>query len=401
MDYYDDDLSPADSLITLQAADIILATSLHGREWTARVAADKQAATDDPERLPERADDKAALIDASTIMAAQPWKGRKASPDQTQAFPRIGVHLDTGQAVIGVPAPIQRATALLAAHLSPPRRYADHRRNDGQLRHWRDERHLPRPLAGRASPPSSPVDHALSERRIGLDDGAPMIALDYFDHQTSVFEAEFLEALAKAYGGAMDAVDINALIAALEAGDEAALAKILDLDEGVHSGLAVAFSSGLFFALLGNAVIAMKTFANRHKSIVNPNAEVNQLREDIERNILQPMTRRSYEAITTAYRELQKSDMTARAKAILIVRSIAMAPDQARSAAHFARALHEALTAKDRSVQDGKTYATPATAKTDHPAAHEAPQRRPTVGTTKRFRKRPDRRRNDNPSTAT
>lgn len=190
-----------------------------------------------------------------------------------------------------------------------------------------------------------------------------MIALDYFDHQTSVFEAEFLEALAKAYGGAMDAVDINALIAALEAGDEAALAKILDLDEGVHSGLAVAFSSGLFFALLGNAVIAMKTFANRHKSIVNPNAEVNQLREDIERNILQPMTRRSYEAITTAYRELQKSDMTARAKAILIVRSIAMAPDQARSAAHFARALHEALTAKDRSVQDGKTYATPATAK--------------------------------------
>ena len=42
----------------------------------------------------------------------------------------------------------------------------------------------------------------------------------------------------------MDAVDINALIAALEAGDEAALAKILDLDEGVHSGLAVAFSSG-------------------------------------------------------------------------------------------------------------------------------------------------------------
>lgn len=118
MDYYDDDLSPTDSLITLQAADTTLATSLQGREWTARVAADKQASTDDPERLPERADDKAALIDASSIMAAQPWKGRKASPDQTQAFPRIGVHLDTGQAVIGVPAPIQRATALLAAHLS-------------------------------------------------------------------------------------------------------------------------------------------------------------------------------------------------------------------------------------------------------------------------------------------
>lgn len=118
MDYYDDDLSPDDSLITLQAADSILATSLHGREWTARVTADKQAATDDPERLSDRADDKAALIDASAVMAAQPWKGRKASPDQTQAFPRTDVHLDTGAAVIGVPAPIQRATALLAAHLS-------------------------------------------------------------------------------------------------------------------------------------------------------------------------------------------------------------------------------------------------------------------------------------------
>ena len=45
-------------------------------------------------------------------------EGTQSLPDQTQAFPRIGVHLDTGQAVIGVPAPIQRATALLAAHLS-------------------------------------------------------------------------------------------------------------------------------------------------------------------------------------------------------------------------------------------------------------------------------------------
>ena len=36
MDYYDDDLSPIDSLISLQAADTILATTLHGREWTAR-----------------------------------------------------------------------------------------------------------------------------------------------------------------------------------------------------------------------------------------------------------------------------------------------------------------------------------------------------------------------------
>lgn len=118
MEYYDDDLSPHDSLITLEAADTILATSLHGREWTARAAIDKQAIFDDPERLPDRADDKAALIDASTVMAAQPWKGRKASPDQAQVFPRVAVHIDTGAAVIGIPMEIQRATALLAAHLS-------------------------------------------------------------------------------------------------------------------------------------------------------------------------------------------------------------------------------------------------------------------------------------------
>ncbi|MCK6103330.1 phage minor head protein [Brevundimonas sp. EYE_349] len=190
-----------------------------------------------------------------------------------------------------------------------------------------------------------------------------MIALDAFDQRAAVFEAEFLEALAQAYGGAMDAVDINAVIAALEAGDEAALANALNIDEGVHSGLTVALSSGLFYALLGNIVIAMKGFASRHKSRVNPSADIARLREDIERSILQPMARRSYEAITTAHRELQKGDMTPRDKATLIIRSIAMAPDQARSAAHFARALHESMTAKDRSIQDGKTYVTPATAK--------------------------------------
>lgn len=190
-----------------------------------------------------------------------------------------------------------------------------------------------------------------------------MIALDHFDQQHATFTGEFLDALRKAYGDAMDAVDIDALIAALEAGDEAALAKALNLDEGLHSGLAVAFSNGLFYALLGNIVIAMKAFATRHRSQTNPQAEVDRLRADIERNILQPLARRSYEAVTTTHRELLKGDMTARAKAELIIRSIAMAPDQARSAAHFARALHEAMTSKDKTVQDDKTYVTQPTAK--------------------------------------
>lgn len=190
-----------------------------------------------------------------------------------------------------------------------------------------------------------------------------MIALDAFDQRAAIFEAEFLDALKKAYGDAMDAVDINALMEALESEDEAALAKVLNLDEGLHSGLAVAFRNGLFYALLGNIVIAMKAFATRHRSQANPQSEVDRLRADIERNILQPMARRSYEAVTTAHRELQKGDMTARDKATLIIRSIALAPDQARSAAHFARALHEAMMSKDRTVQDGKTYVTQPTAK--------------------------------------
>lgn len=118
MDYYDDDLTPAESLITLETADAVLATSLHGRDWSVRVAANKQACFEDPQRQPQRADDRAALHDASAIMAAQPWKGRKAAPDQPQPFPRVAVHLDTGMAVHGVPKDVQRATALLAAHLS-------------------------------------------------------------------------------------------------------------------------------------------------------------------------------------------------------------------------------------------------------------------------------------------
>lgn len=190
-----------------------------------------------------------------------------------------------------------------------------------------------------------------------------MIALDHFDHQAAMFEAEFLEALVKAYGGAMDAVDIDALIAAIEAGDEEGIAAALDFDEGLHTGLDAALASGLFYALLGNIVIAMKAFATRHRSRVNPNAEVAKLREDIERNILQPMARRAFEAVMTSYRELRKGDMSPRAMAELMVRSIALAPDQARSAAHFARAFHEAITATDRTETNNAITIPPATVK--------------------------------------
>lgn len=117
MEYYDDDLTAADSLVSLEVADTILANTLHGRVWTARAESDRRACLDDPERQPERNDDKSALRDASAMLAAQPWKGRPTTCDQPQAFPRVGVSLDTGASVHGVPAAIQTATAFLAAYL--------------------------------------------------------------------------------------------------------------------------------------------------------------------------------------------------------------------------------------------------------------------------------------------
>jgi len=117
MEYYNDDLTGADSLVSLEAADSILANTLHGRAWTARAESDRRACFDDPERQPERTDDKSALRDASAMLAAQPWKGRAADSEQPQPFPRVGIRLDTGASVHGVPAAIQTATALLAAHL--------------------------------------------------------------------------------------------------------------------------------------------------------------------------------------------------------------------------------------------------------------------------------------------
>lgn len=116
-DYYADDLSPDSSLITLERADAILATTLQGREWTYRAAEDRRACLDDPTRQPDRQQDKAALCDASRLLSAQQWRGRKVVATQRQAFPRAGLSLATGEVVTGIPSQIEEATAILAAHL--------------------------------------------------------------------------------------------------------------------------------------------------------------------------------------------------------------------------------------------------------------------------------------------
>ena len=117
IDYYASDLTTDVSLVTLEDADTILATTLHGREWTVRADDDRRACADSPQREPARAFDKAALQDASAIMASQHWRGRRAVASQSQAFPRIGLSLPDGRVVAGIPTDVRRATAILAATL--------------------------------------------------------------------------------------------------------------------------------------------------------------------------------------------------------------------------------------------------------------------------------------------
>ena len=114
--YYADDLSPDDSYITLERADEILAQTLAGKTWTERATRDRQLATDDPAHTPDRQDDKLALRDASATLDALTWKGSPLSINQARAFSRRLYDLQ-GRLIAGLPLAVERATALLAAHL--------------------------------------------------------------------------------------------------------------------------------------------------------------------------------------------------------------------------------------------------------------------------------------------
>jgi hypothetical protein len=130
---YDDDLVPGvDSYASLEAADAILAASLHADHWDAT-----PPILDDPEN-PEPTEGfeppagavaavrtkRAALLDATHIITALPLSGRKAQPDAPLAFPRVGLRDGEGYAVSGtlIPEEVERATAFLAAHLVKSRR---------------------------------------------------------------------------------------------------------------------------------------------------------------------------------------------------------------------------------------------------------------------------------------
>lgn len=116
-DYYADDLSPVESLVTLERADAILAATLAGRDWSERAATDRQLCEDDPDRSPDRDSDKNALRDASALLATLPWKGVKLDADQAQPFPRAHLSTPEGRRITGIPAEVEKATALLAVAL--------------------------------------------------------------------------------------------------------------------------------------------------------------------------------------------------------------------------------------------------------------------------------------------
>lgn len=115
-DYYADDLSSGESYVTLERADEILSQTLAGKTWTERAFRDRQLATDDPEHVPQREDDKNALRDATAVLDALAWKGRPVAINQPLAFPRR-LYDAQGRLIAGVPSGVEKATALLAAHL--------------------------------------------------------------------------------------------------------------------------------------------------------------------------------------------------------------------------------------------------------------------------------------------
>lgn len=190
-----------------------------------------------------------------------------------------------------------------------------------------------------------------------------MIDLDPFDHQIAEFETDFSKSIREAFDKAIATIDMDAVVAAIISDDDGALAIAMNLDEGLNSTLDSALMNGLFYALLGAAILSMKRFAASHRSRVNPDLDIARLSHDIEHNIIQPLSRRAFQAPLTAFSELRKTGMQPRVIAEAVVRAISLAPDQARSSARFVRVFHEAVNSPDRTVDGAAIVIPPMTAK--------------------------------------
>lgn len=183
---------------------------------------------------------------------------------------------------------------------------------------------------------------------------------DPFDAQVAEQESELLTALIRAYQEAANAIDIDALADAIATGDEEQIAIALQTDEGLQSGLDTALGDAFFFVLLGGIVLSMKRFATQYGSRVDTLSEAARIRSDLRRNIIEPMSRRAYEATQVTLQIMRDAGFTPKEIATGLQRSIGMAPDQAKSVAYLQRALRQALNSPTRIVS-GNAITLPAT----------------------------------------
>ena len=145
----------------------------------------------------------------------------------------------------------------------------------------------------------------------------------------------------------------------------------MHLDEGMQADLDSALGTGLIYALLGALVIAMKAFASRHRSRVDTASEAARLQMEMRRNVIEPLARPAYDAVMVTFKALRTSGMDHYDIAEAIRQSISLTPDQAKSAARFRRAFHDAMTHPKRTVT-GDIVTIPANVRADLKARHNA-----------------------------
>jgi len=184
--------------------------------------------------------------------------------------------------------------------------------------------------------------------------GAPMTTFpDDFDERVANLESEVLAALIRAYDKAANHIDIDALAAAIAAQDDFAIADALNMDEGLLSVLEYELDAGLFYVLLGGIILAMRAFSSRYRSRIDIQSHVVTLREELRRNVITVFARRGREAVAETIRIMTDAGFSPREIAIAARDSVALAPDQAKSAAHLQRALKQGLDHRDAQHTSG------------------------------------------------
>lgn len=176
--------------------------------------------------------------------------------------------------------------------------------------------------------------------------------MDDIDILIARLTAEFEEALNVSFQKSSEAIDINQLASAIAAQNETQIAALLDLDEGLQQGIDDALTSGLMYAIIGGIALAMKGFAARHSSRVNPNGEVEQLTAEIRRNVVEPLARRAYESAMLTIDRMQRLGFDAHEIARSAVAALPLAPDQAKSIVYMRKAIREALQALSGTPDD-------------------------------------------------